>query len=264
MSQPTPVPTTTAVAERRYDIRFPKADPSSFDQDEEFCQVEVDGETRRIRFHDYHELYEVPGLYEQLFYTELKCDSPVVIADMVKDHLKRLNGRAQPLRALDVGAGNGMVGEELRRIGVDTVVGADIIEEAAAAAERDRPEVYDEYFVVDLTDIPADEGERLEEYSFNCLTTVAALGFGDIPPDAFAAAYNLCEVGSLVAFNIKERFIKGSDGSGFSQLIEEALEDGSMTLLEERRYRHRLSVAGEPLHYMALLVSKQRDLPLSA
>ena len=39
------------------------------------------------------------------------------------------------------------------------------------------------------------------------MTTVAALGFGDIPPDAFAAAFNLVEDGGHVAFTIKEDFI---------------------------------------------------------
>ena len=35
--------------------------------------------------------------------------------------------------------------------GVGTVVGVDILDEAANATERDRPDVYDDYVVVDLT-----------------------------------------------------------------------------------------------------------------
>ena len=160
---------------------------------------------RRIRFHDYHEIFKIPGLYEQLFYEELKCDSPRTIAGLIGEQVD--NDTAADLRVLDVGAGNGMVGEELDRMGAKHIVGVDIIEEAAEAAERDRPGIYDDYFVVDLTDIPADDQRALEEHRFNCLTTVAALGFGDIPPEAFAAAYNLVEDGGLIAFNIKERFV---------------------------------------------------------
>ena len=40
--------------------------------------------------------------------------------------------------------------------GVDTVVGIDIIEEAAMALERDRPGIYSEYFVEDLTSLPSE------------------------------------------------------------------------------------------------------------
>jgi len=43
------------------------------------------------------------------------------------------------LRILDVGAGNGMVGEKLLEYGVARLVGLDISEAAYKALERDRP-----------------------------------------------------------------------------------------------------------------------------
>ena len=46
------------------------------------------------------------------------------------------NETAAQLRVLDVGAGNGMVGEELDRMGAKHIVGVDIIPEAAEAAQR--------------------------------------------------------------------------------------------------------------------------------
>jgi len=65
------------------------------------------------------------------------------------------------LTALDLGAGNGIVGEELRAIGVSSIVGVDLLPEASAAAKRDRPTVYDDYLVADLTALTAPERERL-------------------------------------------------------------------------------------------------------
>ena len=44
--------------------------------------------------------------------------------------------------------------------GVQSVCGIDIISAAKAAARRDRPEVYDDYRVTDLTDLPEDEENR--------------------------------------------------------------------------------------------------------
>ena len=241
-----------------FEIHLPDAGCGS--QDEEWCELRVNGDVRRIRFHDYHEIYAIPGLYEQLFYDLLECDSPRTVCDLLGRHLDARGRSAADLRVLDVGAGNGMVGEQLAAMGAATIVGVDIIPEAAEAARRDRPGTYDDYHVVDLTDIPPDVHAELRGHRFNCLATVAALGFGDIPPEAFAAAFDLVEVGGLVAFNIKDEFLGDGDGSGFSRLIDRAVEDGTLELCAERHYRHRLSVAGEPLHYVALVGEKRGEL----
>ena len=255
--------TQVATAEK-FDIRFPSAAENQYDQDEEWCEVRLDGSYRRLRFHDYHELYAIPGLYEQIFYEELKCDSPRTVCELLDEHLEASEQDPKDLKVLDVGAGNGMVGEQLKELGAGTIVGADIIEVAAEAAERDRPGVYDDYKIIDLTDIPDEEMRELSEVGFNCLTTVAALGFGDVPPDAFAAAYNLVEEGGHIAFNIKEDFVDGNDDSGFARLIRTAVKEGHLEIEADRHYRHRLSVAGEPLHYIAMVGEKRGDLVVTA
>jgi predicted TPR repeat methyltransferase len=245
----------SATADKPFEITFPRGREEDRDQDEEFCELELDGEIRRIRFHDYHEIYRVPGFYEQLFYEELECDSPRTIVSLMAEQLDPKE--VADLRVLDVGAGNGMVGEELDAIGAKHIVGVDIIEEAAEAAQRDRPGIYDDYVVVDLTDVPPAIHKQLGEHRFNCLTTVAALGFGDIPPEAFTEAFDLVDVGGLIAFNIKEKFVADGDRSGFEELISRCLDDGTMELQAERRYRHRLSVAGDPLYYVAMVARKR-------
>ena len=246
-----------------YDIRLPGAADRGCDQDEEWCELVIDGQPRRIRFHDYHEIYSIPGLYERLFYELLECDSPRAVTSLLGEELDRRGRRADTLKVLEVGAGNGMVGEELAGLGVETILGVDIIPEAEMAARRDRPGIYDDYLVLDLTAIPPATHERLRREDLNCLVTVAALGFGDIPPDAFANAYNLIEPGGLVAFNIKEDFLSDGDGSGFAGLIEAGMRDGALELRAQQRYRHRLSLAGEPLHYVALVGEKRADLPVA-
>jgi trans-aconitate methyltransferase len=245
---------------RRFEIRFPSANGAQFDQDEEWCEVRLDDGWRRIRFHDYDEVYSVPGLYEQLFYDELKCDSPRTVCGLLKRQLEVSGYDASSLRVLDVGAGNGMVGEELQReLGVGTLVGVDIIEEAEMAAERDRPGVYDAYYTIDLTALPADIRSDLCERQLNTLVTVAALGFGDIPPQAFAEAFNLITDHGWVAFNIRDRFLE-EETSPFSRLIGRMLDEGVLERRAERRYRHRLSVRGEPLHYVAVVAEKHGDV----
>ena len=250
----------TAVADEPFEIQFPERDGAGSSQDEEWCEVRVAGRRRRIRFHDYAEIFSLRGLYEQLFYDELECDSPRTVCSLLAEHLASEGIDPSDLHVLDVGAGNGMVGEQLEELGAARIVGVVIIEEAAQATERDRPGIYDDYLVLDLTALSADDLAELRGHRFNCLTTVAALGFGDIPPEAFAAAFDVVEPGGHLAFTIKEDFVSDGDASGFSRLISRALENGTMVLEAERRYRHRLSVTGEPLHYLAMVARKVRDL----
>ena len=257
-------PEQTPAEESPFAVTFPSSSEAELDQDEEWCEATVDGSRRRIRFHDYHEIYRIPGLYEHLFYDRLECSSPATVRSLLEEELSAAGKQAAGLRVLDVGAGNGVMGAELADMGVATLVGVDIIEEAAAAAERDRPGLYDDYIVADLTDLSAEDRGRLAQVRFNCLVTVAALGFGDMPPTAFAEAYNSLETPSWVAFNIKQDFLEGDARGDFSGLIRRMLEKGALEQRARRRYRHRLSAAGEPLHYLAMVAVKRADIPLES
>lgn len=232
----------------------------SMTQDAEWCVVRVDGKWRQVRFHDYDELYSVPGLYERVIYDILRCDSPHVVRSLLEAELSDAGTPAEELRVLDLGAGNGIVGEELADLGAKLIVGIDIIEEAAAAMERDRPGLYDHYHVVDMTDLNQGERRELAGYRFNTLTCVAALGFGDIPTRVFAAAYNLIRPCGWIAFNIKEDFLSNGDHSGFSRLLRAMLDDGTLELRQQRRYQHRLATDRHPLHYVAIVGIKRRDV----
>jgi len=238
-----------------YEITFPESD--ALGQDEEWCLVRENGATRKVRFHDYGEIYELPGLYEQLFYQHLKCSSPETVARLFGRELRRSGVDAGTLGVLDVGAGNGMVGEQLAQVGADRVVGVDIIPQAAAAAERDRPGIYDDYLILDLTALGDEIRRDLESRELNALTCVAALGFGDIPPAAFAAAYDLLVPGAWLAFSIKEDFLEERGGSGFARLIRELVDRDMVEIRAQRRYRHRLLASGEPVHYIALVAVKR-------
>ena len=80
-----------------------------------------------------------------------RCASPEEVVGLPAEQLAAADVDPATLTALDVGAGNGLVGEQIDRLGVPAIVGVDIIEEAAAAAARDRPTVYNDYVVCDLT-----------------------------------------------------------------------------------------------------------------
>ncbi|QWF85463.1 methyltransferase domain-containing protein [Amycolatopsis sp. CA-230715] len=241
-------------------IRLPAPD-DRLDQDAEHCFVLVDGEWQEFRFHDYDRIFSVPGLYEQLFHDILDCRSPDVIAKLLKEELQQDGYAADDLRVLDLGAGNGLVGEQLRNIGVGKLVGLDIIAAARLAALRDRPGVYDAYHVADVISPPPEIARDLATHRFNTLSCVAALGYADIPPAAFRAAFNLVSDNGWIAFNIKDRFLSDEDTSGFAAFIRRLRDEGVLELLASERYQHRRNVNGEPLHYVALVGTKRADIP---
>lgn len=243
-----------------YDIRLPTRG-ADVEQDEEWFEVVLDGDPRKIRIHDYHELYSLPWLYDQLLKDELKCSSPQTIANVLATLVRSEGDDVGDLRVLDMGAGSGMLGEELAAQGAGSLVGVDIIVEAAEATERDRPGVYEDYLVADLADLTPDDRCRLEDKRFNCMTLVAALSFDDVPPQAFAGAYNLVADGGWIAFNVKQDVLEDRD-EGIGALVRQMRDEG---VIEDRAsvlYRHRLSVKGDPLYYVALMGRKRADLPL--
>ena len=120
-----------------YTVEFPELELT---QDEEWCWIhglhpdtglEVN---QTIRFHEYGKIYKIPGLYEHLFYERLRCISPEVVCRLLQFATEEFNPALEDLRVLDFGAGNGIVGEELRKLNVRRVVGADTFTPLAGAA----------------------------------------------------------------------------------------------------------------------------------
>jgi len=246
--------------QKRHRIQFPKGELSNHDQDETYFYLQGSGKQRKIRFHDYDEIYQVPGLYEQIFYDRLKCTSPVKVASILEAAIKQSTDNFTELRVLDLGAGNGMMGEELKKHGVSRLIGVDIIPEAYEATIRDRPGLYDAYYIEDFTKLDGEVKEDIASWQCDCMVTVAALGFGDIPTMAFIEAFNIIKTEGWVAFNIKESFLDNSDETGFSKMIRELIFSEFLDVYYIERYRHRLSIEGEPLYYYAVVGRKNADV----
>ena len=227
-------------------------------QDKEWITVDFGERTENIRLHDYDRLFSIPGLYEELIYGYLKCKSPEIITGMFIEMLEKANYDTQNLRVMDFGAGNGMMGEYLKDCECDLLVGVDIIPEAREATYRDRPGIYDDYLVVDMTFPGKEEMRRLNNGNFNALVTVAALGFGDIPPQAFINVFNLIQNGGWIGFNIKDRFLTQEDNTGYKELLNALIND-SLIIYETKRYCHRYSITGEPLYYQGIVGKKVKD-----
>ncbi len=154
-----------------------------------------------------------------------------------------------------------MMGEELKKYGVSRLIGVDIIPEAYDATVRDRPGLYDAYYIENFCNLDSDIREEISLWHLDCMVTVAALGFGDIPTKAFIEAFNIIKSEGWVAFNIKETFLDSSDDTGFSRMIRELIFSEYLDIYHIERYRHRYSIEGEPLFYFAIAGRKNADVP---
>jgi SAM-dependent methyltransferase len=245
---------------KRHRIQFPKNGTSTLDQDEVYFYLQGNGHQEKIRFHDYDDIYRIPGLYEQIFYDRLKCASPSKVTAILESAVGQSQDNFSEMRVLDLGAGNGMMGEELKKHGVSRLIGVDIIPEAYEATVRDRPGLYDAYYVKDFTSLNDQDREEISSWQCNCMVSVAALGFGDIPPPAFVQAFNMINPKGWIALNIKETFFDISDKTGFSTMIRSLIFSEYLDVDHIERYRHRLSIEGEPLYYYAIVGRKNADV----
>ncbi|HEY2191453.1 MAG TPA: hypothetical protein VGH76_03995 [Actinomycetospora sp.] len=224
-------------------------------QGEERFVLHHGDQTREVVLHDYATVYSVPGLYEEVVQHRLQCASPATVADALVEAGSSIGVPPADLRAFDLGAGNGVVGQELAARGVTVVVGADGIDEARDAAHRDRPGLYAHYLV----------GERLEgeqvarlvrEERLNALVAAGAVGEGHVPVDALAELWSAFPADSVIALTLKD----GGPETGDHDVpdVEGMLagfEDTSVVL--RRRFRHRLSMAGTELYYVVLAAVKR-------
>jgi hypothetical protein len=222
---------------------------------EEFVLHHADGTDERLVLHDYARVYSVPGLYEEVVQHRLQCASPATVATALAEAVAASGSSVEDLRAFDLGAGNGVVGEELRARGVTVVAGADDVPEARDAAHRDRPGLYAHYLVGERLDV--DEVRQLvRDEGLTALVAAGAVGEGHVPVDALAQLWDAFPPGSFLALTLAGGDA-GQDATDVEAML--AATEGSehpSRIVVRRTFRHRLSMAGAELHYLVLVAVK--------
>ena len=213
------------------------------DPGETWVEFGPPGARRRIGFHDYDAMYSVPGLYERVFYEELGMDTVTEVVGLYGRGLRGEGRRPEDERVLDLGAGNGISGAALRDRGIGYVVGLDRERAARSAASRDRPGVYDDYVVADLSTWSDEEAERVRGHGLTSLVAVAALGIGHIPPAVLQEAMSVVRPGAIVSFAVLVELMPGSTdergiASGYPEWLASWFAEHCQEL-ERHEYVHR-------------------------
>lgn len=216
------------------------------DQTQESLTVRwADGRAETMRLHEYGRVYAIGGLYEEVVQERLRCLSPALLADRLVAAVAESGEDPAALAALDLGAGNGVVGSELRRAGAGgPLVASDTEPEAEPAAQRDRPGLYAEYAVSDLGAL--DVAGLIARHGLNCLTGAGALGIGHIPWDLFAATWAAFAPGAWLAVTASE------EGDAAQRLASEP----ATQVVHSERFPHRLRMSGEPIFYRLIVARR--------
>jgi SAM-dependent methyltransferase len=224
--------------------------------DEAFTVTFAGGRRRRIGLHEYDRIYAVPGLYEAVVQERLQCASPAKLAEVLLGVAKLEGRRPHLLRVLDLGAGNGLVGEELRARGVEVLVGTDSAKKARAAAQRDRPGLYASYVVADSAGLPQ-LGTLVRELGINCIVCAGALGFEHIEAHSFVELWELLPPGAMFALTVHEDLSQPGASDIGDELAALRADPAGTEIVVWERFRHRLSMSGRPIHYVAVGARKR-------
>jgi SAM-dependent methyltransferase len=229
-------------------------DPGRIQSEEALTVTYADGSTERMRLHEYDRVYSVPGLYEEVVQRRLECASPSVVATSIVAAAVEEGEGAGDLRVFDLGAGNGVVAEELAQRGVSTFVGIDDAPVAKEAADRDRPGLYAEYLVGDLADHPRVPAV-VDEHGLNALVAVGALGLGHITAASFDAAWSRFPEGSWLGVTVPEDLVDPG-ASDFGDYVEAETSAGRLREHSRQRFRHRLLMDGGEVFYVAIVARR--------
>jgi predicted TPR repeat methyltransferase len=223
------------------------------DQEEVAVRFADDGHEERVRVQDYERVYAVAGLYEAIVQDRLRCQSPDRVASMLARAARELGREPRSVRVLDLGAGNGVSGQALAAQGLQPVVAIDTEPAARAAAIRDRPRLYEAYLIADVLALTPAEVRTVRALAPNALACVGAIGLDHVPPAALPAALELLPDDSLLAYTLSEAN-SAVDGAEISARLSGTAERWRIDELARERYRHRLTVTGQPIWWEAVVI----------
>ncbi|MDJ1183753.1 class I SAM-dependent DNA methyltransferase [Roseofilum casamattae] len=230
---------------------------------EEYFFIMENGQERRLKLHDYADVYRIPGLYNYLALEKLDYRSPEVMATLLTETLQESGESASDLNLLELGAGSGLFGQAVAKLGVTSITGIDIVPEAAEAARRDCPGVYEDYFVEDLTQLSQPTRELLNQKKLNGFVCCSALSTGHIPVPAFVTGINAIADGGWVLFNVaKTSYDCQENCPNFIDFYRQAVANGELTIEATKSYLHRRFFNGKSLEYVAILAKKQAEVSL--
>lgn len=234
-----------------FTIRFPTDENELPDIEEYFYLLTQTGQERRLRIHDYVEVYQIPRLYEYLVCEKLQYQAPQVISKLLIEQTTRDRINVNDLSILDVGAGNGISGKALADLGVTSIFGLDIIPESAQATQRNYPGVYQQYYVEDLTCLSEQTDRELKNKKLNVLLMSGSLYH--LPFKALCSALSLLDTEGWLAVTVRTSGMKQIKSGNTRYLFEKLVNRKALEIIAKKDYQQRLTISGKPIMGVAII-----------
>ncbi|XP_072016235.1 biotin biosynthesis bifunctional protein BioHC-like [Amphiura filiformis] len=161
---------------------------------QEILRLGDEGTPEELRdFYNKHveEYYELSELHQYSIGCRALIES---LAEVVPD---------RSLRILDIGAGTGYAGKELRRLGYDNIDALDPAEGLLDIAKSQN--IYQKYF---LSYIFPDKKTIIEDDSYDAACMAGAVVKGHITMDCLPELMRITKKGGVIIFNIGEHYLK--------------------------------------------------------
>ena len=238
-----------------YDVRFQS--PETNRQSDEYFSATIEGERKHFNIHDYATLYEIPWLYDVALYHALVCRTPTEMSDAIARVWSSDNVDPADFRVLELGAGSGVFGHELRHtLTVGHLEAIDICPEARMAAERDRPGLYDKYYVDDLTNLRPETSEAFRDVKFNVVSVASATGWGNhIPVEGFQKGFELLSSEGWFIFHVKPND-PDPECIELCEWIDELIASGRLKQHYRGSHFNRQSSNGSDIFYDVIIGQK--------
>ncbi len=218
-----------------------------------------DGTQKMLHAWDYKSMFKHPFLYDEYYGQYLKLDAPRIIWSYFQDVLKKQEEN-NPLRILDIAAGSGQLGSEIRKSNAEChiLVGLDILTEAKQATLRDRPGIYDDYCVLDLANLANNDLRYLKSLDPNCIFIISATGGGDttdehnykdVELEEYKTLLSIVSSGSFFIFNVREHYTPGQ------KIILDFLKK-YCKVVGHKVHFHRYLTNGEPINFQTFILKK--------
>ena len=234
--------------------------PSNPCPNEEYVLVQPkdNAEPVKLFLHDYKKIFSVPGLYECIYIETLQSISHTFVCSQCLEALSQIHLNPAGAQIMELGAGNGVTAQVFKENGFGSIIGFDRLQEAKDAAMRDRPGIYDEYCVFDLTNPAGNQTALLNKYAFNILLVVSSIGMNHLEASSLLTAFHMIETGGIIALNIYSKLISHNPPSEFDLMLERFCS--CSTLLKRAEYVHRKSITGQNLLYTLFIFQKQVNM----
>ena len=236
-----------------YPVYFPENRRVS--QGQESLIVEIEGKVEEIRLQDYDRIYRIPWLYDRIFEL-LGYNSPAAICEAFSKLLIKQGISPSELRVLELGAGSGIVGGHLKKMGVGYLTGIDILNSAKEAVQRDKPGLYEKYYAVDLTQLPEQIEQELKSQQYNSMVVVSATGWDHISVAGLEKALEILVPGAWVIYHTKRKQNDNSHGVSV-KWIDQMIDSRRIKLQLQEPCFHRYSINKEPIYYEIIIGSKK-------